>query len=69
MLTHQSAPNELWEPYLSYLLYPLRPLVLFGRDAALSPSCPKEEAVYYGWKDMVAKNIVLPLLAKSACVR
>ena len=69
MLTHQSAPNELWEPYLGHLLYPLRPMVLFGRDATLQPSCPKHEAVYHGWKDMVAKNFVLPLLVKSACVR
>ena len=69
MLTHQSAPNELWEPYLSYLLYPLRPMVLFGRGATLQLSCPKDEAVYYGWKDMVAKNFVLPLLVKSARVR
>ena len=69
MLTHESAPNELWEPYLSYLLKPLRPMVLFGRDASCQPSCPREEAVFWGWKGTVANIVVFPLLVKSACAR
>ena len=69
MLTHESAPNELWEPYLSYLLKPLRPMVLFGRDASCHPSRPREEAVLWGLKGTVANIFVFSLLVKSACAR
>ena len=51
VLTHESAPSDLWEPYLGHLLRPLRPLVLFGRDASLQPRCPLDHAVFFGWKD------------------
>ena len=67
VLTHESAPSELWGPYLGHLLRPLRPLVLFGRDASLQPRCPKDQAVFYGWKDTGAKIFEFSLLAKS-CV-
>ena len=51
MLTAESAPQTLWEPYIGHLLQPLRPLVLFGRDASLQPRCPDEHALYYSWRD------------------
>ena len=66
VLTHESAPQDLWEPYLGHLLRPLRPMVLFGRDASLQPRCPRDVAVYYGWKDTGDKNLEFPLLAKRA---
>ena len=66
VLTHESAPQELWEPYLGHLLRPLRPMVLFGRDASLQPRCPREAAVYYGWKDTGDRNLEFPVLAKWA---
>ena len=64
VLTHESAPSDLWEPYLGHLLRPLRPLVLFGRDASLQPRCPKDQAVFYGWKDTAATIFDSSLLGK-----
>ena len=68
ILTHESAPPDLWEPYLGHLLRPLRPLVLFGRDASLQPCCPHDCALFFGWRDTVAKMSEFPFRGKSAGV-
>ena len=68
VLTHESAPQQLWEPYLGHLLRPLRPLVLFGRDASLQPRCARDVAVWWGWKDMGDKNLELPSVANRGVI-
>ena len=56
VLSHESAPAPLWEPYLAHLFTPIKPMVLFGRDASLQPRIPVANAVWYGWKDFDWRN-------------
>ena len=56
VLSHEGAPAPLWEPYLSHLLRPIKPLVLFGRDTSLQPRIPVDNAVWFGWKDSDWRN-------------
>ncbi len=52
MLTHAGASLEEIEPYAASVLYPLRPLCLYGRWAgAAGAECRQEDAVYYAWRD------------------
>ena len=51
VLSHEGAPAPLWEPYLAHLFRPIKPMVLFGRDASLQPRIPVGDAVWFGWKD------------------
>ena len=52
-LTYESAPPECLGQYLGTIFKPLRPLMLYGRDASQQPQCKPKEAVYWGWKDTV----------------
>ena len=51
VLSHEDAPPPLWEPYLAHLFRPIKPLVLFGRDASLQPRTPVGNCTWFGWKD------------------
>ena len=51
VLSHEAASKQEMQPYLSEKLWPLRPLVLFGRSASRQPPCHKEECVWYAWRD------------------
>ena len=50
LLTHSGAGDEEMEPYLSTVLDPLNPLVLYGRNALEEPQCHPQECVYYAWQ-------------------
>jgi hypothetical protein len=51
VLTHERAKAEEYATYLSRVLFPVRPLLCWGRAAMLSPKCEKEEAVRSWWKE------------------
>ena len=55
-LTYESAPVESWQQYLGHVFRPVRPLMLYGRDASQQPQCHPTHAVYWGWKDTVVEN-------------
>ena len=52
-LTYESVLPEGLDQYLGTIFNPLRPLMLYGRDASQQPQCKPKEAVYWGWKDTV----------------
>ena len=52
-LTYESVLPEVLDQYLGTIFKPLRPLMLYGRDASQQPQCKPKEAVYWGWKDTV----------------
>ena len=56
-VTYESAPPECWDQYLGHIFKPLRPLMLYGRDASQQPRCSTYEAVYWGWKDTVVEKL------------
>ena len=49
--THEAATAEEVEPYLSWRLRPLRPMLMFGRCFKQSPPCPKSQSLAYFWED------------------
>ena len=55
-LTYESAPIESWQQYLGHVFRPVRPLMLYGRDASQQPRCLPTEAVYWGWKGAVVDS-------------
>ena len=52
-LTYESVLPEVLDQSLGTIFKPLRPLMLYGRDASQQPQCRPKEAVYWGWKDTV----------------
>ena len=57
-LTYESVLPEVLDQYLGTIFKPLRPLMLYGRDASQQPQCRPKEAVYWGWKDTVVENTI-----------
>ena len=51
VLTYESAPEATWEPYVAHRLWPLRPMICYGRDKSAQPPCKTEHAVFYFWQD------------------
>ena len=69
VLTHEQASREEWLPYAAHALAPCRPMVCFGRSAALDLPVAAKEAVRDFWEDCRAK-LVIPLHVVSvACCR
>ena len=67
VLSHELENEEEMTPYLQEVLQPLRPLVVYGRAAALPPQWLKKEAVYDGWRDPKGPSLCRSLaLALSA---
>ena len=56
-LTYESVLPEVLDQYLGTIFKPLRPLMLYGRDASQQPQCRPKEAVYWGWKDTVVEKL------------
>ena len=50
VLTHELALGT-YDPYLSEVLWPLRPLLCFGRSAKAFPTCPAKHAVMCWWRE------------------
>ena len=40
-------------PYASFAFAPIPVVGVYGRSYRAEPQCKPEEAVYYGWKDIV----------------
>ena len=52
ILTHEMASDQEGIPHAAAQFWPVRPLVMYGRSAALQPKCAKEEAVWWFWKEI-----------------
>ncbi len=50
-LTHEGATDVEIVPYLQAKFDPVTVLSIYGRCAKLEPPCPKNQAVWYGWRD------------------
>ncbi len=48
-MTHELSDDV--DDYLAQALWPLKPMLLFGRSAKASPVCKPSEALWYAWKD------------------
>ena len=57
VLTHELAKGT-YDPYLADMLWPLRPLLCFGRSAAAAPAADPKHAVMCWWRDPRAKGAV-----------
>ncbi len=66
MLTYELQRSDEVDDYLAQKLSPLVPILIYGRSAAASPSCSKEEAVMFGWKDRLFKSPAF-YLSRSWC--
>lgn len=55
VLTHELAKGT-YDPYLSDMLWPLRPLLCFGRSAAAAPAGEAKHAVMCWWRDRRRKT-------------
>ena len=55
VLTHELSDARSWDlgKYQEHF-YPVRPQLLYGRSATLQPTCNVKQAVWYGWRDIVA---------------
>lgn len=51
-MTWEGATDAEMEPYLSWRLRPTTPLVVYGRAANQPPTCHKNIALWYWWKDL-----------------
>ena len=51
IVTHQLAEKDQFDSYLTQVLFPLRPVLSFGRSAAAEPAASVETCVWYWWKD------------------
>ena len=52
VISYEGHKHEDLSTYISRLLHPLVPLVLFGRTAHAHPKTGKENVVYHWWKDI-----------------
>ena len=52
VVSYEGSRAEDLDPYLANRLYPLQPLVLWGRTADIVPKVSKKHAVLYWWKDL-----------------
>ncbi len=50
-VTWEGATAAEIEPYLSWRLRPVCPLVMYGRCAGSDPACHKNIALWYWWKE------------------
>ena len=52
MLTHELSDAASWDlGSYSEHFWPVKPQLLYGRSAKMTPQCPVEHAVWYGWRD------------------
>ena len=51
ILTHERADENMFDTYLLDQMFPVRPLICFGRSASASPVVKKEDAVRHWWED------------------
>ena len=51
ILTHECANENEFDTYLLDQMFPVRPVICFGRSAAASPKVGKEQAVRHWWED------------------
>ena len=58
VLTHELAEVDRMEGYLAETLYPLNPLVLFGRSSKAHTREKKKEVVFEWWKDRCRKLLL-----------
>ena len=58
VLTHELATDGETIPQAARQFWPVRPLIMYGRSAALDPPCAKEDAVWWFWKEMSGKGHV-----------
>ena len=51
-------------PYLAWAFRPVPILTVFGRSAVLEPSCNKNDAVYFAWRDIPRMSSVVKCFCK-----
>ena len=52
VLTHEMASDAETVPHAAAQFWPVRPLVMYGRSARLEPTCNKNDAVWWFWKEI-----------------
>ncbi len=56
VLTHNQATVQEWLPYHSIRLFPAPVLELYGRTAVEAPRVPKDQSVWFFWKDFLSRK-------------
>ena len=52
ILTHEGSDTASWDMgCIQERFYPLHPMLLYGRAAAMEPSIPVKQVVWYGWRE------------------
>ena len=57
-MTHSLAEVDQFDSYLNEVLFPLRPVLCFGRSAKAEPAACVEECVWHWWKDRPQPNLL-----------
>ena len=57
-MTHSLAELDQFDSYLNEVLFPLRPVLCFGRSAKAEPAACVEECVWHWWKDCAQPNLL-----------
>ena len=55
ILTHELTPEGDFDTYLARQLFPVRPLISYGRSAKAWPPCEPKVAVFSWWRDRPAQ--------------
>ena len=58
VLTHELQDIDRMDCYLSEVLYPLTPLLVFGRSAKAFPAEKNDKVVFDWWKDRCRKLVL-----------
>lgn len=53
VLSHEGAPDDTIDTYLASMLFPMRPVVCWGRSASAEPRCEPCDAIWYWFKDLM----------------
>ena len=57
VIIYEAASAIEWIPYLASIFAPLVPVWIMGRAAAERPACPRQESLWWGWRDCVLPYI------------
>jgi hypothetical protein len=78
VLSHERAKDDTVSSYLATMLFPLRPIICWGRSAACVPECDASEAIWWWFKDVVSplraqetehlRKQFLPKICRVLCV-
>ena len=56
VLSHEKAEDDTIDSYLASMLFPMRPVVCWGRSATAEPRCDPCDAIWYWFKDLLGPS-------------